>query len=36
MMGKKTRGALKAFQKANKLKATGRVNKTTLMKLGIL
>ena len=35
IMGKKTRTAIKSFQKNNKMKATGRVNKTTLAKLGL-
>jgi carboxyl-terminal processing protease len=34
-MGKKTRTALKAFQKANGLKASGRLDDQTAEKLGI-
>ncbi|MEW5914028.1 MAG: peptidoglycan-binding domain-containing protein [Thermodesulfobacteriota bacterium] len=34
-MGKDTRNALKAFQKKNGLKATGRLTKATLTKLGV-
>jgi peptidoglycan hydrolase-like protein with peptidoglycan-binding domain len=34
-MGKETRVALKAFQKENGLKATGRLNRETMEKLGI-
>jgi peptidoglycan hydrolase-like protein with peptidoglycan-binding domain len=34
-MGKKTRRALKAFQKANGLKASGRLDDQTAEKLGI-
>jgi peptidoglycan hydrolase-like protein with peptidoglycan-binding domain len=36
LMGKKTHMALKEYQKANNLKVTGRVNKATLKKLGII
>jgi peptidoglycan hydrolase-like protein with peptidoglycan-binding domain len=35
IMGEKTRAALKAFQDANGLRATGRVNKQTAEKLGL-
>jgi peptidoglycan hydrolase-like protein with peptidoglycan-binding domain len=34
-MGKKTRRALKAFQKANGLKASGRLDDQTAEKLGV-
>ncbi len=33
IMGKKTRAAVKAFQKANGLKTSGRIDKTTRAKL---
>jgi peptidoglycan hydrolase-like protein with peptidoglycan-binding domain len=33
-MGKQTQAAIKKFQKANGLKATGKANKMTLEKLG--
>jgi peptidoglycan hydrolase-like protein with peptidoglycan-binding domain len=36
VMGKKTHMALKEYQKANNLKVTGKVNKATLKKLGII
>ena len=35
MMGKHTRAALKKYQAANGLKATGRVDKATRAKLGV-
>lgn len=35
-MGRKMRSALKKYQKSNGLKATGRVNKATLRKLGLI
>jgi len=35
IMGKKTRSALKAFQKANGLKATGTLDDQTAAKLGV-
>jgi peptidoglycan hydrolase-like protein with peptidoglycan-binding domain len=34
-MGKKTKEALKKFQKENGLKVTGKADKATLAKLGI-
>lgn len=34
-MGRKTRAALKAFQEANNLKATGRLDSQTAEKLGV-
>jgi peptidoglycan hydrolase-like protein with peptidoglycan-binding domain len=34
-MGRKTRAAIRAFQKSNKLKATGRLDKVTVAKLKI-
>ena len=34
-MGHKTKAAIKAFQKANSLKVTGRVDKETAEKLGV-
>ena len=34
-LGRKTRAALKKFQVANGIKGTGRVDKTTRVKLGI-
>jgi len=34
-MGRKTRAALRNYQKANKLKVTGTLNKSTRTKLGI-
>lgn len=36
IMGKKTRMALKKYQKENNLKANGRMNKATLKKLGVM
>lgn len=35
LMGRKTSGALKKYQKKNGLKVTGKLNKATLAKLGI-
>ena len=35
MMGQKTRSALRRFQKKNKLKATGRIDESTLARLGV-
>ncbi len=35
IMGKKTREAIRAFQKANDLKTTGRIDKDTADKLGV-
>ena len=35
IMGKKTRAAIKGFQKKNKLKVTGKLDKATRAKLGI-
>ncbi len=35
IMGKKTREAIRAFQKSNDLKATGRLDKETADKLGV-
>lgn len=34
-LGRQVRAALKKFQKKNRLKATGRINKATLEKLGV-
>jgi peptidoglycan hydrolase-like protein with peptidoglycan-binding domain len=35
LMGKQTRAAIRAYQKANGLKATGRADKATMAKLGV-